>query len=116
MLCYETNIPLLFFAVCKIIQRTLTVVGTVPRSAVVFYLQKKGSCKLILKLSSGFKRPYIFVPCRQRRNQKSVPRFGLLLSLGVVDMFFINLSYVAMLQEVAHWCCLPYVSYIHEVV
>ena len=49
-------------------------------------------------------------------NQKSVPRFGLLLSLGVVDMFFINLSYVAMLQEVAHRCCLPYVSYIHEVV
>ena len=31
-------------------------------------------------------------------------------------MFLINLSYVAMLQEVAHRCCLPYVSYIHEVV
>jgi len=42
VLCYETDIPLLFFAVCKIIQRTRTVLGTGPRSAVVFYLQKKG--------------------------------------------------------------------------
>ena len=49
-------------------------------------------------------------------NPKSVLTFGVLLSLRVLDMFFIKLSYVAMLQEVAHRCCLPYVSYIHEMV
>ena len=69
VLCYETDIPLLFWPVCKIVQRTRTVVGTVRRSIVVFNLQKK-NYKVILKLTSVFKRPYIFVPGRQRRQPK----------------------------------------------
>ena len=41
VLCYETDIPLLFWPFCKIVQRTRTVVGTVRRSIVVFSLKKK---------------------------------------------------------------------------
>lgn len=105
--------PLVFSAFWKYLERT-TALRVSRDWHWCFWGREKRVAKTFLKLSCVFKQlNHFFLKTKKISGRSGFP---LLIYSNIVPMFSLNLSYVAILRDVARRCRLPYVSSIHEVI